>query len=145
MSSNYESLPLETAITTKKNSSVYAGIEILNYSYIILIQLFPGLICAYIFKIIFCDRTDEEYKTMSLSQLFFELWIEFWCILILYYIFRNIIVKVPSPFDNLCNSGFKNNLVNETRSGYIFTIVFIICNQSLRSKIRIFSERIFSK
>jgi hypothetical protein len=145
MSSNYESLPIETLITTKKNSSVYAGIEILNYSYIILIQLFPGLICAYIFKIIFCDRTEEEYKKMTLFQLLFELWIEFWSILVLYYIFRNIIVKVPSPFDNLCNSGFKNDLVNETKSGYIFTIVFIVCNQSLRTKLRIYSERIFGK
>jgi hypothetical protein len=145
MSSNYESLPIETLITTKKNSSVYTGIEILNYSYIILIQLFPGLICAYIFKIIFCNRTEEEYKKMTLFQLLFELWIEFWFILVLYYIFRNIIVKVPSPFDNLCNSGFKNNLVNETKSGYIFTIVFIVCNQSLRTKLRIYSERIFGK
>jgi hypothetical protein len=145
MFSNNESLPLETVITTKKNPNVYAGLEILNYSYIILIQLFPGLLCAYIFKIIFCDRTEDEYKKMTLLQLFFELWIEFWCILVLYFIFRNIIVKVPSPFDNLCNSGFKNSLVNETRSGYIFTIVFIICNQSLRTKIRIFSERIFGK
>jgi hypothetical protein len=145
MSSNYESLPIETVITTKKNSNVYAGIEILNYSYIILIQLFPGLICAYIFKIIFCDRTDEDYKKMTLFQLFFELWIEFWSILVLYFIFRNIIVKVPSPFDNLCNSSFKNNLVNETKSGYIFTIVFIVCNQSLRTKLRIYYERIFGK
>ena len=145
MSSNYESLPIETAITTKKNSNVYAGIEILNYSYIILIQLFPGLICAYLFKIIFGEKTEDEYKKMSLFQLFFELWTEFWSILVLYYIFRNIIVKVPSPFDNLCNSGFKNSLVNETKSGYIFTIVFIVCNQSLRTKLRIYSERIFSK
>ena len=135
----------ETILNTKKNLSISALIEILNYSYIILIQLFPGLICAYIFKIIFCDRTEEEYKKMTLFQLFFELWIEFWSILVLYYIFRNIIVKVPSPFDNLCNSGFKNSLVNETKSGYIFTIVFIVCNQSLRTKLRIYSERIFSK
>lgn len=135
----------ETILNTKKNLSIFALIEILNYSYIILIQLFPGLICAYLFKVIFGEKTEDEYKKMSLFQLFFELWIEFWSILVLYYIFRNIIVKVPSPFDNLCNSGFKNSLVNETKSGYIFTIVFIVCNQSLRTKLRIYSERIFSK
>jgi len=136
---------IEPILQTKQNLSIYALIEILNYSYIILIQLFPGLTCAYIFKKIFSEKTEEEYKTMSLFQLFFELWIEFWSILVLYYIFRNIIVKVPSPFDNLCNYGFKNNLVNETKSGYIFTIVFIVCNQSLRTKLRIYYERIFGK
>ena len=145
MYSNYESiiLPLNTGVSTQEKYKVF--VKILNFSYIILIQIFPALIYAYIFSKIFSDRTEEEYKTMTTFQLFIEIWVEFWCILILYYIFRNIIVHVPSPFDNLCNSGFKNNLVNETKNGSVFTIVFIICNRSLRSKIRIFYKRIFSK
>jgi hypothetical protein len=130
---------------TIQKSNKYIAVEILNYFYVILIQIFPALIAAYIFSKIFCDRHEEEYETMSTTRLFIELCIEFWSILVLYYIFRNIIVHVPSPFDNLFNSGFKNNMVNETKSGYVFTIVFIICHESLRPKIRVFSERLFKK
>jgi hypothetical protein len=130
---------------TKKSNNVFIGVKILNYSYIVLIQLFPALICAYLFGKIFSNRTDEEYKKISTLQLFIELWVEFWSILIIYYIFRNIFIDIKSPFDNLYNTGFKNNLVTETKIGYIFTIVFIYCNTSLRSKIQVFQERIFLK
>lgn len=126
-----------------KKTNVFVGVKILNFSYIVLIQIFPALICAYIFDKIFYDRTEEEYKTVATFQLFIELWLQLWFILVLYYIFRNIIVHVPSPFNNLCNSGFKNKLVKETKNGSAFTIVFILCNRSLRSKIRVYKERLF--
>jgi hypothetical protein len=135
---------IESKVESEVKSNEYICVEILNYSYVVLIQLFPALICAYIFNKIFFDRTEEEYLKVSTFKLFIELWLEFWSILVLYYIFRNIIGYVKSPFDNLYNTGFKNKLVNETRSGYVFSIVFIICNKSLRSKIHVFQKRIFT-
>jgi len=131
------------SIKSKENSSSLVYLEILNYSYIIIIQLFPALICAYIFNKIFFDRTDEEYKKISTFQLFIELWVQLWSILILYYIFRYIFTQIPSPFDNLLNSSFKNKLVFETFRAYIFTLVFLYCHPSLRSKILVFKERFF--
>jgi hypothetical protein len=58
-------------IISKENTLGF--VEILNSLYIIIIQLFPALICAYIFNKIFFDRTDEEYKKISTFQLFIEL------------------------------------------------------------------------
>jgi hypothetical protein len=131
-------------IKSKVKSNEYICVEILNYSYVVLIQLFPALICAYIFGKIFSDRTEEEYLKISTFKIFIELWLEFWSILVLYYIFRNRIGHVKSPFDNLYNTGFKNKLVNEINSGYVFAIVFMICNKSLKSKIHVFQKRIFT-
>jgi hypothetical protein len=121
----------------------FRSVKILNFSYIVLIQFFPALICAHIFDIIFYDRTKEEYEKISTLQIFIELWIHFWSILVLYYLFRNIIEYIPSPFENLFNSGFKNKLVKETHNGTIFSIVFILFQTSLREKVRIFKDRFF--
>jgi hypothetical protein len=131
------------SLKSKKNYNelLIVGIKILNYSYIVLIQFFPALICAYIFDKLFNDRTVEEYNKVCTFQLFIELWIHFWSILVLYYIFKNIIEKIPSPFNNLFNSGFDNK--KETRPGPVFSIVFILFQSSLRSKIKIFKERVF--
>lgn len=126
----------------KPNELILRGVKVLNLFYIVLIQFFPALICAYIFDKIFYDRTPEEYTKIHTFQLFLELWIHFWSILVLYYVFRNIIIIVPSPFDNLFNSGFKNNLVNEVKNGAVFSTAFIMFQTSLRDKIKIFKERI---
>ena len=123
------------------NLNILDAITILNYSYIIFIQIFPALICTIIFNYIFYDRTAEEYKKISTLQLFIEIWLHLWFILVLYYLFKFIIVHIPSPFDNLYNSGFKNKYIGETQSGYIFTIVFILCQTSLRSKIQVLKDR----
>jgi hypothetical protein len=127
----------------KTKFNILDGITILNFAFIIIIQIFPALICTKIFNYIFYDRTDEEYIKISTFQLFIEIWLHFWFILILYYIFRNIFIQIPSPFNNLYNSGFQNKYANETQSAYIFTIVFILCQPSLRSKIIVFKDRIF--
>jgi hypothetical protein len=124
-------------------SSTFIFVEIINYFYVIIIQLFPAIICANIFNKIFCDRTKEEYKQISTFELFIELWIHFWSILVLYYIFRYIFIQIPSPFENLLNSGFKNNLIFETSRAYVFTIIFFMCQPSLKSKVLVFKDRLF--
>jgi hypothetical protein len=126
------------------NLNILDAITILNYIFIIIIQLFPGLICTVIFNYIFIDRTEEEYNKISTVQIFIELVLHLWFILILYYIFKLFIVHIKSPFDNLYNTGFQNKYANETQSGYIFSIVFIICQSSLRTKISVFKNRLFT-
>jgi hypothetical protein len=117
-------------------------VEILNYFYVIIIQLFSAIICVNIFNKIYCDRTEEEYKQMSTFELFIEIWIQFWFILVLFYISRYIFTQIPSPFENLFNSGFKNISVFETLRGYVFSIVFLMCHPSLRSKILVFKDKL---
>ena len=126
----------------QSNELILRGVKILNFSFVVLVQFFPALICAYIFDKIFDDRTTEEYAKISTFQLFLELWIHFWSILVLYYVFRNLIEYVPSPFENLFNSGFKNNLVKEVKNGAVFSTVFIMFQISLREKIKVFKDRI---
>jgi hypothetical protein len=126
----------------QSNELILRGVKILNFSFVVLVQFFPALICAYIFDKIFDDRTTEEYAKISTFQLFLELWVHFWSILVLYYVFRNLIEYVPSPFDNLFNSGFKNNLVKEVKNGAVFSTIFIMFQTSLREKIKVFKDRI---
>jgi hypothetical protein len=117
-------------------------VEILNMSYIFLLHFFPALIYTYIFDKIFDNRTEEEYNNMYTIMIFIEIWLHFWCILILYYIFSKIIVKVPSPFDNFDNTGFKNSSSSELKSSLVFSITFLMFQTSLREKIEVFKSRI---
>ena len=118
-------------------------VKILNMAYIFLLHFFPALICTYIFDKIFDNRTEEEYDKVYTFLIFIEIWLHFWCILILYYIFSNTIIKIPSPFDNLFNSGFKNILSNELKNSIVFSITFLMFQTSLREKIEVFKSRIF--
>jgi hypothetical protein len=117
-------------------------VKILNMSYIFLLHFFPALICTYIFDKIFDNRTEEQYNEMYTIMIFIEIWLHFWCILILYYIFSKTIVQVPSPFDNLCNTGFKNSSSNELKNSLVFSITFLMFQTSLREKIEVFKSRI---
>jgi hypothetical protein len=117
-------------------------VKILNMSYIFLLHFFPALIYSYIFDKIFDNRTEEEYNKTSTIRIFIEIWLHFWLILILYYIFSTTIVKVPSPFDNLFNTGFKNSSSSELKSSLVFSITFLMFQTSLREKIEVFKTRI---
>ena len=117
-------------------------VKIINMSYIFLLHFFPALICTYIFDKIFDNRTEEEYNEMYSIMIFIEIWLHFWCILILYYIFSITIVKIPSPFDNLFNTNFKNSSSNELKSSLVFSITFLMFQTSLREKIEVFKTRI---
>jgi len=117
-------------------------VKILNMSYIFLLHFFPALICTYIFDKIFDNRTEEEYNKTSTIRIFIEIWLHFWLILILYYIFSSTIVKVPSPFDNLFNTDFKNSSSTELKSSLVFSITFLMFQTSLREKIEVFKNRI---
>ena len=117
-------------------------VKILNMSYIFLLHFFPALIYTYIFDKFFDNRTEEEYNKTSTIRIFIEIWLHFWLILILYYIFSTTIVKVPSPFDNFFNTGFKNSSSTELKSSLVFSITFLMFQTSLREKIEVFKNRI---
>jgi hypothetical protein len=117
-------------------------VKILNMSYIFLLHFFPALIYTYIFDKFFDNRTEEEYNKTSTIRIFIEIWLHFWLILILYYIFSTTIVKVPSPFDNFFNTGFKNSSSTELKSSLVFSITFLMFQTSLKEKIEVFKSRI---
>jgi hypothetical protein len=117
-------------------------VKILNMSYIFLLHFFPALIYSHIFDKIFDNRTEEEYNKTSTIRIFIEIWLHFWLILILYYIFSTTIVKVPSPFDNFFNTGFKNSSSTELKSSLVFSITFLMFQTSLKEKIEVFKSRI---
>lgn len=124
------------------NDLTLRSVKILNYSYVVLLQFFPAILCSYLFDKIFDNQTEEEHNKKSIYQIFFELWLHFWSILVLYYIFRNIIEQIPSPFDGLFNTKFKNSQLKEVKNGVVFTTVFIMFQTSLRTKIKIFKDKL---
>lgn len=124
------------------NDLTLRSVKILNYSYVVLLQFFPAILCSYLFDKIFDNQTEEEHNKKSIYQIFFELWLHFWSILVLYYIFRNIIEQIPSPFDGLFNTKFKNSQLKEVKNGVVFTTVFILFQTSLRTKIKIFKDKL---
>ena len=118
-------------------------IKILNYGIAVLLQFMPGIIISYLFDKIYGSFKECEYNEVSTIQIFIELWVHLWLIYITYYITRNLLELIPSPFEGIY--GFKNTQVIEVHKATIFFFIVMLFQNNLRTKIQYFRKRLFNE
>jgi hypothetical protein len=131
-------------VNNSNKGAILNDVTIINYLYIIVIQIFPALACVYIFDKIFTNKKKDkvEYDNIPTYQILFEVMIHYWSIYILYYIVKDLLKETPSPFDNIFDSGFKNTTITETRNSTIFSSVFMMFQASQKEKIKVLKDRL---
>jgi hypothetical protein len=108
-----------------KKELIIRSLKILDIGYIATLYILSSLILTIIINKIFGKYDVKKDEKKSLFRLTIEIIFLTWMALIFGYIIRNIIEKIPSPFENIY--GFNHKMVKEvtSASGYIMSIVTI--------------------
>jgi len=132
---------------TLKEDLIIRGIKLLDIGYITAIYVLGGAYVAsfldnYVYPRINFNKNipDEKKKT---EQILIELIICLIIMAISSYILRNILQKIPFPFDK--KFGFEHMKVKEVQTGNILFIVLLLFSKSIKTKIYLLQSRIEKK
>lgn len=108
-----------------KKELIIRSIKILDIGYIATLYILSSLLITIVINKIFGKYDKEKDEKKGLIRLTFEIIFLTWMALVFGYIIRNIVEKIPSPFENIY--GFNHRMVKEvsSASGYIMSIVTI--------------------
>ena len=87
-----------------------------------------------IFKI-----TPEKLEKMSSVKLYMYLLIQFSFMAIIFYIVRNVVELIPSPFNNVAK--YDHFRLNELKNGAIFLAVYLFNTNSIRNTMTVLMKR----
>ena len=129
---------------TENNNYYIIFIKIIAIIYSTIIFSYASLLMVfysdkYLFKY-FNDETDENINNKSTIMHFTEFTIMISIIGILAYFGRNILCKVPFPFDNYC--GFNYMQLKEVSSGGMILYILFSFSVILNKKINILRKRL---
>lgn len=102
-----------------------------DVAYITLLQFLTAYIFANIVENIFAKIFNSE--TNDLNELTFEILLQVMFSSVLSYIGRNIVQRLPSPFDDI--NGFDHKLLKEFNSTPILLMFLIVLQPRLQQKI----------
>ena len=102
-----------------------------------------GLITATMIDIIAGRFNSKEDSEKSTLRLFIEAVLYTFGLLIVFYITRNIIERIPFPLDGLY--GFKHSLVKEKSGDVIFVFVLFYFQKYYIEKLKFLHDRIVSQ
>ena len=119
---------------TLKEELILRGVKMTDMVYTFCIYASFALVASVfsdnIFKI-----TPEELEKMSSVKLYMYLLIQFSFMAILFYIVRNVVELIPSPFNNVAK--YDHFRLNELKNGAIFSAVYLFNTNSIRNTMTI--------
>jgi hypothetical protein len=123
---------------TLKEELILRGVKMTDMVYTFCIYASFALVASVfsdnIFKI-----TPEELEKMSSVKLYMYLLIQFSFMAILFYIVRNVVELIPSPFNNVAK--YDHFRLNELKNGAIFSAVYLFNTNSIRNTMTILMKR----
>jgi hypothetical protein len=146
MSSSILSIPVQHKQTLREDF-IIRSIKILDFAFII-----PIYTLGAVFGAIFLDKYVYKYMLITNKyniqdetdvQLFTNIVILLLINTITAYILRNLLQKIPFPFENVY--GFKHMKVSEVKSGSIITMILLIFSNEIRVYIQELQRRYTKK
>jgi hypothetical protein len=128
---------------TFKEDLIIRGIKIVDIGYITILYFILGFIVSIFFNRMYEKYVDLVNDYKSNFRLTIELLIHIWLLGVTVYIARNLIEKIPSPFDNIY--GFSHKRVKELHSATVFTLVFFFSQTYMREKMGYLYKRFTGK
>jgi len=115
-------------------------IKIMDMGYMVILYFMFGVLLSMITDFIFGGYTEEEIKAKSTPRLILELIAMIWFNMILFYIARNIMQVIPSPFNGLY--GYDHSRLKEITDTAILGFTYLYFQNELRSKLLELKRRI---
>ena len=115
-------------------------IKIMDMGYMVILYFMFGVLLSMITDFIFGGYTEEEIKAKSTPRLILELIAMIWFNMILFYIARNIMQVIPSPFNGIY--GYAHSRLKEITDTAILGFTYLYFQNELRSKLLELKRRI---
>lgn len=115
-------------------------IKIMDMGYMVILYFMLGVVLSKLTDIIFGEYSQKEIKAKSTLQLILELIAIIWFNMILFYIARNIMQVIPSPFNGLY--GYDHSRLKEITDTAILGLTYLYFQSGLRSKLTELNSRL---
>jgi hypothetical protein len=116
-----------------KGEARFRFIKIMDMGYMVILYFTFGIFLSKITDVIFGGQTQEQIKAKSTPLLIIELIATIWFNMVLFYIARNIMQVIPSPFDGLY--GYDHSRLKEVTNTAILGLTYLYFQTGLRNKL----------
>jgi hypothetical protein len=116
-----------------KRELLFRITKILDMGYIVFIYFILGISLAKLSDIIFGKYNKEEEKKKSIIRLAAEIMLMIWTNIIIFYVARNVVQMIPSPFHGV--AGFDHFRLKELGGSAILGATYVYFQTNLKSKI----------
>jgi len=101
-----------------------------------------GLAAAKAFDGVMGDFDEENYRKISMLQLFVEIVLQLFALGVISYVLRNIVRLIPFPLDGV--AGFHHDRLKELDGGEVMALVLILFQHNLIDKVLYFVRRVLN-
>ena len=108
-------------------------IKIMDMGYMVILYFIFGVVLSKLTDIVFGGYSEKEIKAKSTLRLILELIAMIWFNMVLFYIARNIMQIIPSPFNGLY--GYEHSRLKEITDTAILGLTYLYFQNELRSKL----------
>ena len=116
-----------------KREILFRIVKMLDMGYIVFIYFILGIALAKLSDIVFGTYDEKEEKKKSIVRLAAEIMLMIWINLIIFYVARNVVQMIPSPFHKV--AGFDHFRLKELSGSAILGATYIYFQTNLKSKI----------
>jgi hypothetical protein len=124
---------------TLKEELILRGVKMTDMVYTFCIYATLALVASVFSDKILFKITPEELEKMSSVKLYMYLLIQFSFMAIIFYIVRNVVELIPSPFNNVAK--YDHFRLNELKNGAIFSAVYLFNTSSIRNTMTVLMKR----
>ena len=116
-----------------KKEIFFRIVKMLDMGYIVFIYFILGIALAKLSDIIFGVYDEKKEKEKSLVQLGAEIMLMIWTNIIIFYVARNVVQLIPSPFHGV--GGYDHFRLKELGGSAILGVTYVYFQTNLKSKI----------
>ena len=116
-----------------KKEILFRIVKLFDMGYIVFIYFILGIALAKLADIVFGVYDEKKEKEKSIVQLAGEIMLMIWINLIIFYVARNFVQMIPSPFHRV--AGFDHYRLKELGGSAILGATYIYFQTNLKSKI----------
>lgn len=99
-----------------------------------------GVIAAKLFDKFYGKFDKEDYEKKSTVLIFLEIILHLFMIGVSAYVLRNIVQLIPYPLEGV--AGFQHRRLKELDGGYVLSVILVLFQKNLMSKISFFTKRV---
>jgi hypothetical protein len=101
-----------------------------------------GILMAKAFDSLYGKFKEDEYDEKSSLVIFFDIVSHLFLIGVVAYVLRNLVQLIPFPLDGV--AGFNHKRLKELEGGYALSLVLVLFQKNLMSKISYFGKRVLN-
>lgn len=123
-----------------KSEVRFRFIKIMDIGYMVILYFIFGIFLSKITDIIFGGYDEEEMKKKTTFRIIIEVILTLWFNMIIFYVARNVMEIIPSPFDGLY--GYEHSRLKEVTNTAILGLTYLYFQTGFRSKLNELNVRI---